>query len=96
MSQKEQSFFAKNKKEILISLIALLMLIFIIQNSAPIEFKVLFFKFPVSLIFLIALFYGMGMLTVWIKFYFVVKEKDKKIKELEERLKPQAPPLPPV
>ena len=88
MSVKEQSFLAKHKKEVFIVLIAILMLIFIIQNSGSISFRILFFEFPVSLIFLIGLFYGLGMLTVWIRYYSVVREKDKRIKELEDQLKP--------
>ena len=85
--QKEENFILKYKKEILIGIIAFLMLVFIIQNAEEIEFQILFIRMRISLIFLIALFYGLGLLTMFIRYHFVLKEKNKKIKELEKKVK---------
>ncbi|MBX7095577.1 MAG: LapA family protein [Flavobacteriales bacterium] len=99
MSQeKEQSFVVKYKKELLIGLIAVLMLTFIVRNSHQVDFYLVFFKVKISVIFLIALFYALGMITVWLRFHFLNKDKDKKFKQMEERLKElekQLPPTPP-
>ena len=103
-NEKEENFIIKYKKELLIGFIAVLMLIFIVQNSDEIEFQMLFIRLKISLIFLITLFFGLGMLTVWIRYYFITKEKNKKIKELEEKLNPKpaakvetlVPPPPPA
>lgn len=99
--EKEESFIVKYRKEILIVLIAILMLVFIVRNSHQIEFYLIFFPVKISVIFLIALFFGLGMLTVWIRYHFSNKEKDKRYKEMEERLKKlesgtPPPPAPPV
>ncbi|MFZ5552059.1 MAG: lipopolysaccharide assembly protein LapA domain-containing protein [Bacteroidota bacterium] len=85
--KKEESFYQKYKKEIFIGTIALLTLVFIVQNSEQIPFQVVFFTINISIIFLITFFFAMGALTVWIKYYFTLKEKNKKIKQLEEELK---------
>lgn len=87
--QKEESFLIKYRKEILIGIIAILMLVFIVQNSEEIEFQMIFVRLNISLIFLIALFFALGMLTMWIRFHAVVKDKNKIITDLEKRLKEQ-------
>lgn len=85
--QQEESFIIKYKKELGIGLIAVLMLLFIVWNAKPVEFSLVFFTIQISKIFLIALFFVLGMITVWIRFRASNKEKDKRIKELEEKLK---------
>lgn len=94
--QKEESFIVKYKKELLIGLIAVLMLIFIVQNSQQIEFGLIFFRVKISVIFLIALFYGLGLLTMWIRFHYSNKAKEKRYKEMEELLKKNQQNLPPA
>lgn len=103
--EKEESFYKKYKKEIFIGAIALLTLIFIVQNSEQIKFQMIFFSIDISIIFLITFFFAMGALSVWIKYHFTVKEKNKKIKQLEDELKktgtssssmPPPPVTPPV
>jgi uncharacterized integral membrane protein len=86
-SDKQESFFVKYKKELLIGFIAVLSITFIAQNSAPVDFWLVFFKINASLIFLLVLFFLLGASLVWVKYYFTLKEKNKKIKELEEELK---------
>lgn len=85
--EKEEVFIVKYKKEILIGLIAFLMMVFIVQNSAKIPFYILWIKIEISTIFLITLFFGMGLLTMYIRYYYILKEKNKKIKELEKQIK---------
>ena len=100
---KEESFIVKYRKEIVIAVIALLMLLFIIFNAEKIEFSLVFFSISISKIFLIALFFALGMLTVWVRNYSLNKEKNNRIKDLEAKLKelekgnqPPLPPLPPA
>lgn len=88
--KKEESFILKYKKEILIGFIAFLMLVFIVQNAEEIQFQIIFIDMKISLIFLITLFYGMGLLTMFIRYHSVLKEKNKKIKELEKQVKEEA------
>lgn len=87
VNNKEQSFLAKYKKELLIGIITVISITFIAQNSAPVDFWLVFFKVNASLIFLLVLFFLLGASLVWVKYYYTLKEKDKKIKELEEQLK---------
>jgi uncharacterized integral membrane protein len=104
MSQpKEESFIVKYRKEIIIAVIALLMLLFIVFNSEKIDFSLVFFSISISKIFLIALFFALGMLTIWVRNYSLNKEKNNRIKDLEAKVKelekgnqPPLPPLPPV
>jgi len=85
--EKEENFLLKYKKEIFYGIIAIITLLFIVWNSKPQKFSLVFFSIDISPIFLITFFFGMGALTVWIKYHFLMKEKDKKIKQLEEDLK---------
>ncbi len=87
MAQQEQSFLVRYRKEIIIAIIAVLMLVFIVQNSDKTRFHLVFYTFEVSLIFLIAFFFAMGALTIWVRYYFLKKEKDRQIEQLEARIK---------
>ncbi len=85
--KKEKSFLAKYKKELLIGIIAVISITFVAQNSAPVDFWLVFFKINASLIFLLVLFFLLGASLVWVRYYYTIQEKNQKIKELEEKLK---------
>lgn len=81
--EKEASFWSQYKKEIIIGVIGLLLLIFIVQNSHEVEFNMIFTSSKISLIVLILFFFALGMLTAGIYGHFKRKELKKKIKELQ-------------
>jgi uncharacterized integral membrane protein len=83
-TKKEESFLSKYKKELIIGIIALILLIFIVQNSGEVNFNVVVTSFNVSLIVLILFFFALGMLTAGVFGHFRRKELKKKIKELEK------------
>lgn len=82
--KQEPSFWSKYKKEIIIGVIALILLVFIVQNSGEVPFRVIFVTFNVSLIILILFFFALGILTAGVYGHFRRKELKKKIKELEK------------
>lgn len=99
--ENEENFLLKYKKEIFYGIIGIITLLFIVWNSKPQKFSLVFFSIDISPIFLVTFFFAMGALTVWIKYHFLMKEKNKKIKQLEDELKkagtsPASMPPPPV
>ena len=83
----EPSFISKYKKEILIVLIAILMILFIVMNSGDVMFSLIFWKFPIPLVILILLFFTIGLVSAWVYSYFHRKELRKKVRELESKLR---------
>jgi uncharacterized integral membrane protein len=76
----------KYRKEILVGLLGLLVLIFLVKNMDDVEFDLVFFKTDMPLIFLLLFFAAAGAGTVAI--YWRMDNKDKKfrIRELEKEL----------
>lgn len=86
-TEKEPSFFAENKKMIVIGVIVLLMLIFIATNLHEVEFSLLFIPIKMPMVVCILLFFFIGAVTAWVYSFYGKKELKKKIKELERKLK---------
>jgi uncharacterized integral membrane protein len=82
--KKEATFWQKYKKEIIIGCIAMILLVFIVQNSGEVEFWLVVTPVKVSLIILILFFYALGILTAGVYGHYRRKELKKKIKELEK------------
>jgi len=85
----EESFISqmrKYRKEILVGLAILILLIFMVQNAHDVKFYLVFTDMSVPLIVLILGFTALGALTVGI--YWMISNRDKKrdIKELKQKI----------
>lgn len=86
---QEESFLSKmNKyrKEIVTSLLIILLIIFMVQNSHDVDFNLIFTDMQVPLIVLILAFAALGAAIVGV--YWVLSSRDKKrtIKEMGNQI----------
>lgn len=86
-NEKEPSFFAENKKLIIVAGIVIVMLVFIFQNMHDVRFWLLFIPVTMPMVVLILLFFSIGASAVWVYSYFNKKELKKKIRTLEAQIK---------
>lgn len=84
---QEPGFLKEYKKEIIIGIIIILMLIFIFQNMEQTEFTLFFVKMHFPLVILILMFFAIGAISVWVYSYFHKKELKRTIRTLEAKLK---------
>jgi uncharacterized integral membrane protein len=84
---QEPGFLKEYKKEIVIGVIIILMLIFIFQNMDETIFTLFWVKMRFPLVILILMFFSIGAISVWVYSYFHKKELKRKIRTLEAELK---------
>lgn len=65
--------------------------VLILQNSQPVDFWLWFWKINTSLIILLAITFGSGLLMAWLLSWSRIHQLKKRVKELEKsHSKPQA------
>lgn len=78
-SKKDQNFLGwlrRNRKEVVVGMLILLAIVFLVKNSDPVEFDLIFWKVEAPLIVLLLLFALLGAGIVGI--YWVLSNREKK------------------
>lgn len=89
MSNKEESFLSKAnryRKEILVGILIIILLIFMIQNSHDVDFNLVFTDMDVPLIVLILGFAGLGAAIVGVYWLLANRDKKRTIKDLNRKV----------
>jgi putative membrane protein len=79
-------FIKQYRKEILIGILMLLVIIFLVQNSDDVEFSLVFWKMDVPLILLLVIWLLIGAVITGVYFFVSNKEMRKEIKRLKKEV----------
>lgn len=84
--RKNNKGFWQYKREIVVALLVILIVVFLYQNSEKVDFKLIFWTLHIPLIVLVLSFFALGALIAWGYNFFKSQEGKRELKRLKAEL----------